>query len=141
MWCIVQTSASVSTISELIMYVKVIQCSREFACFNVWEHSTFSHSKCFSFIISSFLLVFPLWRLFNNLWSCTVMYYCLLYNKWIYLLIGVQWGCVTYRLNDLSSLLPPHIFVLVISMTETFFMELSLQTKAEEFLLDVLGLI
>ena len=29
MWCIVQTAASVA-ISELIMYVKVIQCSREF---------------------------------------------------------------------------------------------------------------
>jgi hypothetical protein len=85
--------------------------------------------------------VFPLWRLFNILWSCSVTYYCLLYNKWIYLLIRVQWGCVTYRFNDLSSLLPPHLFVLVISMKETFFMELSLQTKAEEFLIDVPGLI
>ena len=110
-------------------------------CLNVSEHSTFSHSKCFSFIISSVLRVFPLWRLFNTLWSCTVMYHCLLYNKWIYLLIGAQWWSVTYRFNNLSSLLPPHLFVLVISMTETFFMELSLWTKAEEFLMDVPGLI
>jgi len=86
-------------------------------CLNMWKHSTFSHSKYFSFIISNVLLVFPLWRLFNTLWSCIIMYFCLLYNQWIYLLIGVQWGCVTYRFNNLPSLLPPHLFTLVIYTT------------------------
>ena len=46
-----------------------------------------------------------------------------------------------HRFNNLPSPLPPHLFALVISMTETVFMELSLWTKAEEFLMNVEGLI
>jgi len=39
-------------VSESVVYMKVIHCSREFSiCLNVWEHATFSRSKMFFFSI------------------------------------------------------------------------------------------
>jgi hypothetical protein len=51
-WCVVQTAVSVSTVSESLVNMKVIQCSRELSiCFNVWEHATFSRGKTLFFSI------------------------------------------------------------------------------------------
>jgi hypothetical protein len=67
LWCTMHTAAFVSVVPELIMLVKVIQCSREFSIFlNMWENSTFFHNKCFSphqFI--SILMEFYILILFN----------------------------------------------------------------------------
>jgi hypothetical protein len=92
------TVVSISTVSELIMYVKVIMCSRDFSVSSyVWEQSTFFHRKrFFPFLLSAFNLEFHLWRLtprhsalaerwcFANIhhliicWVCAVLYLCLL---------------------------------------------------------------
>lgn len=46
MWCRVQTTAYVSTYLESIMYVKVIQCFREFSVYlHVWEHTCIIFNK------------------------------------------------------------------------------------------------
>ena len=59
------TVVSISTVSELIMYVKVIKCSGEFSVSSyVWEHSTFFHRKhFFPFLLSVFNVEFHLWGL------------------------------------------------------------------------------
>ena len=49
--------ASVSIVSELIVFVKVVQCFWEFSiCLNVREHSMFCDSKFFYFLYISILL-------------------------------------------------------------------------------------
>jgi hypothetical protein len=85
---------------ESIIYVKAIQCSREFVtCSNVWEHCTSFSIFFLPFLLSVLKFNFHLWRLFNTLWidTCGKTAFC--HHSRLKIFGVHDWKIVSYPLK------------------------------------------